>query len=176
MNNFPRVEEQLKSIAVKGQAPSAPDLTYIIKNSWKIYVPVIGVFWNVHTISDNHDKNSILIDHSPARWGSRWRVQCWFYFSLKGSTLREIYFFLPLNKPHKSHVYCRRFLGCPRCPAKIYMSIDWVKWYRAHPSELCDPIGERSFPDNVVIKFSTNLTMWFIWDLPYFFWYELKTF
>ena len=24
------------------------------------------IFWNVHTISDNHEKNTICIDHSPA--------------------------------------------------------------------------------------------------------------
>ena len=69
---------------------------------WKRYVQNKCVCWDVHTISDNHDKNSIWIDHSPACRGFRWRVQCWF-FLWQG---QQIPFFLSLHQPQTFHEHC----------------------------------------------------------------------
>ena len=139
------------------------------RSIWKIYVPDKCVFWNVHTISNNHDENYIGIDNKTVRWGSRWRVWCWFF-----STLRKISSFLSLHLPRAPHEYYRRILAMFTIP---HQDLELVNNYWPSWPEICGPIGKWSFSDDIVIKLATSLTMWYIWDLIiYFSQYELKTF
>ena len=65
-----------------------------------LYVADNCVFWNVHTISDNHVKNCICWSFTrPLRvWMNGLTLIC---FSLKESTLRKMSFFLSLYTSHK---------------------------------------------------------------------------
>ena len=134
---------------------------------WKRYVPDNCVFWNAHTISDNHDKKSICIDHSPARWGSRWRIRSWFFFFGRVNTKGNPFLFVFTSATNIP--WLLRIFAMFTIPRKDLEHVNWPSSvYWALPSQLCVSIWKRLFSDDVVIKHATSLTMLYIWDLTYF--------
>ena len=112
-------------------------------------------FWMILRFSNNHDKNSIGINHKPARWGCRWKGRCWpgdvdfFCFCLKGSTLRKIHSYYHISHKHPMNI-AGEFLPCSRCPTKIKnLSIGQVQWYRNVYILKC-----------VARKWSFSMTLW----------------
>ena len=125
--------------------------------------------------SDNHDKNAICFDPSPARWGYRWRVWWWFVFFLeKINTKENPFLFVTTPATNISWILSAYFYGIHDAPQRFTIC-QLSEFSGVEPSRLnC----AARFPDDVVIKLATSSTMWYIWELRLhsFSQYELKTF
>ena len=94
-----------------------------------LYVPDNCVFWNVHTISDNHVKNCICWSFTrPLRvWMKHPILIC---FSLKESTLRKMYFLLSLYTSHKHPMNIAGSHDVHDAPQRLY---NWLSLVVSRP-------------------------------------------
>ena len=101
------------------------------------------------------------------------------FFSSEWSTLRKIPSFLSLHQPRTSHEYYLCIL------AMFTISREYIKhWPSLKVLSLrvckCETRRESAvklwFPDDIVTKLATSLTMWYIWDHTHLSWYELRTY
>ena len=88
---------------------------------------------------------------------------------------------LPFYQPRTSHEYYLCILAMFTVSRKDVKYVNWPNLgmlnLRVRKSGTrWESAVKPLFPDDIVIKLATSLTMWYIWDLTYLSLYELRTF